>query len=84
MKTETISFASLDEFLTDLGFVKTVVPDSHVAFEQARTGAVLLFRLYRPNEKVESVKLAAVRHLLVERGFIEPDRFDNLLLKTPA
>jgi hypothetical protein len=84
MKTDTISFALLEELLSDLGFVKTVVPASHVTFQQNRTEAVLLFRLYRPAEKVESVKLAAVRHLLIENGLIEPERFDNLLLKTPA
>jgi hypothetical protein len=84
MRNNTVQFAALDDFLQGLGFKKTVVPDSHVAFEQKKTGAVLMFRVYRPNEKVESVKLAAVRHLLIEKGLVQPESFDTLLLKTPA
>ena len=84
MQNNSISFATLEGLLSDLGFVKTVVPGSHMTFEQPKSGAVLLFRLYRPNERIESVKLEAVRHLLVEKGFVERERFDDLLLKTSA
>jgi predicted RNA binding protein YcfA (HicA-like mRNA interferase family) len=79
MKNNAISFATLRRVLKGLGFVETRVPGSHLVFEHPPSGALFLFRLYRPQDKVKPHDLISVRKHLDETGVIERDTLDELL-----
>jgi hypothetical protein len=76
---ETLPFAALDEFLQKLGFEKIVVPKSHIGYRHADSDTIFMFRLYKPHDPVDRVNRASVRKLLLERGLIEPEDWDELL-----
>ena len=80
----SITFAKLDRFLTDLGFVVTTIPDSHTAYEHADSGAILMLRLHRPRDLVDARTLGMVRKTVVDFGVAEPDVFERLSQKTSA
>lgn len=77
--TETLPFAALDQFLQKLGFEKIVVPKSHIGYTHPESDAAFMFRLYKPNDPVASHNRASVRTLLIDRGLIEPEDWDELL-----
>jgi hypothetical protein len=79
MKESAISFATLQGVLEGLGFVEKEVPGSHSFFEHAPSGSLLLFRLYRPREKVDEVDLIRVRKFLDAKGLLEADALAELL-----
>ncbi len=84
MKISMVTFATLQHVLEGLGFVKTEVPRSHIYFEHTPSDSLLLFRLYRPREKVSDVDLIRVRKFLDEKGIIEPDALEELLHQPSA
>ena len=73
-----ISFHVFEQFLHDLGFAQGVVPGSHVWYEHAPSGTVLMARLHDPNDSVPWHTLASARKLLTERGVVLPEVFDKL------
>lgn len=79
MMNSTITFAALRHYLLDLGFRELTVPDSHVAFEHAGSGTLIVLRPYQPEEKLSLWHLAAVRRALVDNGFVKLEEFNNLL-----
>jgi predicted RNA binding protein YcfA (HicA-like mRNA interferase family) len=81
---KSITFAKLDRFLADLGFVVTVVPHSHTLYEHAESGTVLLLRLHRPNDAVSPGTMTIVRKFVVDNGLAEPEAFERLSQKTSA
>jgi hypothetical protein len=82
--TKPIPFAVLEHFLLERGFTKRVTPHSQLLLEHAASGCVLFFRPYRPQEKVEDIKLASVRLFLDEFGILDQEEFDNLLSASAA
>lgn len=84
MATSDLTFAALRHLLLDLDFVEKTVPGSHEVFEHAPSGTVLIFRLYRPQDKVSLPDLVSARVHLDERGLLTADAFDNLLRKVSA
>jgi predicted RNA binding protein YcfA (HicA-like mRNA interferase family) len=84
MRTSDLTFASLRSLLLELGFVEKSVPGSHFMFEHAPSDTVLVFRPYRPQEKVNLPDLASVRTHLDQRDLLRADAFDNLLRKASA
>ena len=83
MKTSKVRFRKLRRLLLDLGFAET----ESVAFwrfEHPRSGAIFLFRAYRPNENVTMQDLASTRTHLDWRGLLASGAFDDSLTKTPA
>jgi predicted RNA binding protein YcfA (HicA-like mRNA interferase family) len=84
MRTSDLTFAALRSLLLDLGFVENTVPGSHFLFEHASSGTVLVFRSYRPQEKVNLPDLVSVRIHLDQRDLLAADAFDNLLRKASA
>jgi hypothetical protein len=79
-----LRFASLRQLLLDLGFVEKVVPGSSVVFGHADSGAVFLFRPYRPQDKVSMMDLVGVRKQLDLRGLLSEEAFDASLRKASA
>lgn len=73
------TFESLERVLAGLGFVKTVIAGSHIAFDHAPSGTTLVVRPYRARETVGPGDLISMRKHLVENGLIEPDTFESLL-----
>jgi predicted RNA binding protein YcfA (HicA-like mRNA interferase family) len=84
MKNNAVPFVTLQRVLTDLGFVETRVPGSHVVFEHAPSDTVFLFRTYRPRDKVTAADLIGVRKLLDEKGLVTSASFDELLHQPSA
>jgi predicted RNA binding protein YcfA (HicA-like mRNA interferase family) len=75
--TDTITFSSLDQFLRGLGFTEEVVPGSHVLYEHAGSGAVIVLRPFREEEDVGPTTIALVRHILDEFGVMDHKVFDD-------
>jgi hypothetical protein len=84
MRSNNLSFAALRRILLDLDFVETVVPGSHVAFEHAPSDTVMMFRPYRPDERVGLADRLSVRRQLDERGLLPAESFDARLRKASA
>ncbi len=84
MPTSNLSFAALRRLLLDLDFEEKAESASHIAFEHPPTDTLLLFRAYRPQEKVSVPDLLSVRKQLDERALLVADSFDNLLRKASA
>lgn len=75
----SLTYATLDRVLADLGFVVTTIPNSHTLYEHAESGAVLMLRLHRPNDPVDPGTLLVVGKTVVDRGLTEPATFEQLL-----
>jgi hypothetical protein len=81
---KAITFAKLDALLADLGFLVTIIPNSHTLYEHVESGTVLLLRLHRPRDVVDERTLAIVRKTVVDNGLAEPAAFEQLSQKTSA
>ncbi len=84
MRNNNLTFAALRRILLDLDFEEIVVPGSHIGFKHAPSGAVMMFRPYKPNERVGLADLLSVRRELDERGLLSADSFDARLRKVSA
>jgi predicted RNA binding protein YcfA (HicA-like mRNA interferase family) len=84
MPSSDLSFAALRRILLDLNFVETLVPGSHIGFKHAPSGTVMMFRPYRPDERLGLADLLSVRKQLDERGLMPADSFDARLRKASA
>lgn len=84
MSFSDLPFAALRDLLLDLGFEEKVVPGSSIVFGHAASGAVFLFRPYRPRDKVSLMDLAGVRKQLGLRGLLGEEAFDVSLRKASA
>ena len=80
----SITFATLDRFLADLGFVVTIIPNSHILYEHAESDTVIMLRLHRPSDAVDPGAWVVVRKTVVDRGVAEEAAFERLLQKTSA
>lgn len=77
-KREEIAFAVLDDFLRKLGFEKIVRP-RHIGYVHPNSDVKLMFRVYKPNNLVDWHDQTSVQTLLIDRGHIEPEEWDELL-----
>jgi predicted RNA binding protein YcfA (HicA-like mRNA interferase family) len=81
---KTVAFATLDSFLRRLGFTATTVAGSHLRYEHAPSGTVLVLREYHPTDPVTWADLTVVRRFLLERGLVEEEAFERLLQEPAA
>jgi len=79
MRSKPITFAELDRALKALGFTVIRVPGSHVAYEHAGSGAVLVLRPHEQEEVIDVTTLAVVRRTLVENGLIDRAKWEDFL-----
>lgn len=77
--SNTITFARLDQILQSLGFAVTRIPGSHMLYEDAASGALLMLRLFDSEDPVDAGTLAVVRRTLVEKGVLDRARWEDLL-----
>jgi hypothetical protein len=83
IKLSQISFAQLRRFLIDLGFSE--VPDKRGhRLEHSSSNTILLFRPYRPRDKVHMPDLVRIKSQLDWRGLVSADAFDDSLQTTSA
>ena len=81
---ERITFSQLEQVLADLGFRKTVVPETGVAYaHKGPKKAVIVVRFHKPSDLVPDYALFGVKHDLEVFGIIEPSAFEEML-KTVA
>lgn len=83
MMNSHISFADLRPLLEGLGFTVSRKP-THWLFEHPEPDTFLVYRHYRPGDRVLPHDMAATRKLLDERGLMAADEFDRLSAKAPA
>lgn len=83
-KKNRITFAQLENVLEEIGFTKTVLPDTGVVYRHANSDSMLVVRLHKPREVVPDYVMAATRLQLDEQGIIEGDDFDAMLRATAA
>jgi hypothetical protein len=74
-----VTFAALDQLLADLGFSKTPVDGSYLAYQHSPSDALLVVRRQRPRGIVDEKTLIVVRKILVEKGLIERDALESRL-----
>jgi hypothetical protein len=79
-----IPFAKLRALLLDLGFLERVIDDKSLGFYHAESGALFMFRRYRPQDRVSMMDLAGVRFQLDWRGLLSREAFDAALRKASA
>ena len=79
-----ITFAQFDAVLAELGFKSNVVPGSHVNYEHAKSGAVLMIRLHKPTDVVPNYVLISTRVQLDGQGVIEANNFEAMLSAVAA
>jgi hypothetical protein len=84
MNNDKIPFACLCKLLVELGFVKSVVAGPYLLFEHTRSGTLLPYRAYQPNDEVSWADLVMTRKLLDERGLMPKEEFEALLHQAPV
>ncbi len=78
-----VRYASLEETLQRLGFIKRIDATAHVRFEHA-DGAVFATRAYTPNEVVREIVLVAARSTADDWGIADRETFERLLAESIA
>ena len=84
MITETTTYAHFKRFLESVGLRYERRPRAagkfaaHIYYE-ADGKPIMIFPEYRPNQAVRPHHLIAMRRLLVEKGYIEPEDFEQFL-----
>lgn len=76
-KTRVIAFGELRRFLMDLAFEEKRTP-SALVFQHPEEG-LLVFRLYRADEPVDTGDLVSTRKFLDFRGLLDAKEFDGFL-----
>lgn len=79
MKNDRIPFDRLRKLLLDLGFKELTGPGVPLWFEHPPSGTILIFRKYRPEEKLNWWDVATARRQLDENGVLEADEFEARL-----
>jgi hypothetical protein len=82
--TESVTFAQLDSVLAQLGFRKSIVAKSHVAYRHDASDTVLLFPPQRAGDAVSAGLMVGTRKVLLDRGLVEAERLDEMLHATAA
>lgn len=80
--TKTVPFSALDRLLRELGFVRTTAAENRIAYRDDRSGAILLYREYDPQDEVWPPNIVATRETLADFGIMTGDDFDRHLEET--
>jgi hypothetical protein len=83
MKRSDVTFDELRSFITELGFCEIKEDEPRMRFDHP-SGSVLLYRVYKPKEKVSARDILATGRQLVDQGLIDSSAFDQFQQKTPA
>ena len=77
--TDSVTFAQLDSVLEQLGFRKSPVAESHVAYRHAESETVLYLPSHRGTDPVPLGSLIGMRKVLIDRGVVEAERLEEML-----
>lgn len=83
IKKSDVPFAQLRSFLEEMGFRADRLKKGW-RFEHVGSGAVFLFRSYRPTDPVYARDVLRVRSHLDLRGMVSEKAFDESMSKMPA
>jgi len=81
---DSITFACLETDLTELGFSKTATPKSHITYRHAPSDTVFYFPKFRASDMVPASYVLGTRKVLVDRGVVEAERWDEMLQTAAA
>jgi hypothetical protein len=90
MSFSDVAFEALRQLLLDLGFVEKAMPKTPVThvpaivFGHPASGAVFMFRAYRPRDRVSMMDLVGVRKDLDWRGLLDEEEFDAAMREASA
>src|SRR5207249_2060503 len=84
MSNPRITFVQLRKLLLEIGFIETLVPNSHVFFSHQQSGAEIALPIYRANRIVLPHHLASVRIMLDAKGLMEGADFDDFVASVSA
>ena len=78
-----VTYGQLRRVLTELGFLETRRANG-VALEHRPSDTLFLFRPYKEQDRMQPAEVFLVTKQLDERGLLEPDAFETMMMKTPA
>jgi predicted RNA binding protein YcfA (HicA-like mRNA interferase family) len=70
-----ITYGAIEDLMEGAGFVRTVVPGSHVAYDHAASGASLLLPIHGRRKKAPARHLAMAERTLVDFGLLTEEQF---------
>jgi hypothetical protein len=79
-----VPFATLRRLLRDLGFREGTTPEGHHVFEHEPSGALFVFRAYKPQDRVSVPDMISVRTQFDYRGLLSPEALERRLKKASA
>lgn len=77
-----VTFADLEQFLSELGFVSCPTAGSHKVFRYQTMGTIITLPGYNDDQNVHPLHLVAVWRTLAENGLIKLDTFDDFVEKS--
>jgi hypothetical protein len=75
------TFGTLRSYLARLGFVAEPTEKGFTTFRHPEPDTFALFKTVGENEPVREGDLAVARRLLIERGIVTDDEFDQFLVE---
>jgi hypothetical protein len=83
VKKSDVTCDELRDFLLGLGFRE--IPDKAGLRFEHPSGSILLYRLYKPTEKINARDIHATGGQLIDHGLVDPSEFARFeQQKTPA
>jgi len=79
IRYKSVTFETLERALADLGFVRGYTTGRHKVFKHEESDTVFLFRESAPQDIVGAIQVLGTRRILIEKGLVDEDEFDELL-----
>jgi len=79
MKGKILTYDGLNRLLTGFGFVRGRTPDNYQVFVHEPSDTIILLPAAQPDDVVDALHRAAVRKMVIERGAVDEDVYDEAL-----
>lgn len=80
---DSISYQQLETLLAQLGFRQSTLPSSNIMHRHESSDTFFVFPPHRPQERVPITSIIGTRKVLVDRGLIDAERWEEMV-HTPA
>ncbi|QDZ41168.1 type II toxin-antitoxin system HicA family toxin [Euhalothece natronophila Z-M001] len=78
MKTKTITFAELKDFLFNFGFETLSTAGSQKVFKHFSSGALIALPYYQESACIRQIHLVAIRRILLEYRLVDEETCDRV------
>ena len=79
MKGKILTYDGLNRLLTGFGFVRGHTPQNYQVFTHEPSDTIILLPAAQPDDIVDALHRAAVRRMVIERGGVDEDVYDEAL-----